>query len=216
LAAAEGQYKAALANLQYSEIRSPIDGVVTDRPLYEGQMATAGSPLMTVMNLSKVIGRAYVAPQEAALLHVGDAATLVLGNGQDDAPAKVTVVSPALDPSSTTIQVWVEVANPKGRLKPGSTVGLRIIASTVKGTLVVPTSAILTASDGTTSVMVIGKDQHAHQTSVKTGIREGEEVQILSGLHAGEQVVTEGAYGLPDGTKVEISKVAGPNGGGAE
>jgi HlyD family secretion protein len=216
LAAAEGQYKAALANLQYSEIRSPIDGVVTDRPLYEGQMATAGSPLMTVMSLSKVIGRAYIAPQEAAQLHVGDPATLVLGDGQDDAPAKVTVVSPALDPNSTTVQVWVEAVNPKGRLKPGSTVGLRITARTLKDALVVPTAAILTAPDGTTSVMVIDKDQHAHQTSVKTGIREGGETQIVSGLHAGEQVVTEGAYALPDGTKVEISKAVGPNGGGSE
>jgi HlyD family secretion protein len=216
LASAEGLYKAALANLQYSEIRSPIDGVVTDRPLYEGQMAAAGSPLMTVMNLTKVIGRAYIAPQEAAQLHVGDLATLVLADGQDDAPAKVTVVSPALDPNSTTVQVWVEAANPKARLKPGSTVGLHITARTVKDALVVPTAAILTAPDGATSVMVIGKDQHAHQTAVKTGIREGDETQIVSGLHAGEQVVTEGAYGLPDGARVEVSKGAGPNGGGVE
>jgi HlyD family secretion protein len=216
LASAEGQYKAALANLQYSEIRSPIDGVVTDRPLFEGQMAAAGSPLMTVMNLSKVIGRAYIAPQEAAQLHVGDPATLVLGDLQDDAPAKVSVVSPALDPNSTTVQVWVEAANPKGRLKPGSTVGLHMTARTVKDALVVLTAAILTAPDGATSVMVIGKDQHAHQTAVKTGIREGDETQIVSGLHVGQQVVTEGAYGLPDGAKVEISKAAGPNGGGAE
>jgi HlyD family secretion protein len=216
LASAEGQYKAALANLQYSEIRSPIDGVVTDRPLYEGQMATAGTPLMTVMSLSKVIGRAYVSPQDAANLHVGDPATLVIGEGQDDASAKVTVVSPALDPNSTTVQVWVEAANPKRRLKPGSTVGLHITARTVKGALVVPTAAVLTAPDGATSVMVIGQDQHAHQTPVKTGIHEGNVTQIVSGLHLGESVVTEGSYGLPDGTKVETSKAAGPNGPGTE
>jgi HlyD family secretion protein len=212
LASAKGQYQAAVANLQYSEIRSPIDGVVTERPLYEGQMATAGSPLMTVMDLAHVIGRTYVSPQQAALLHVGDSASLVPAEGQADVPAKVTVVSPALDPNSTTVQVWVEANNPGGRLKPGSTVPVNMVARTVKNALVVPTAAILTATDGTTSVMVIGSDDVAHQTNVKTGIREGDETEIVSGLRAGQRVVTTGAYSVPDGTKVQITASAGPAG----
>jgi HlyD family secretion protein len=216
LSAAEGQYKAALANLQYSEIRSPINGVVTDRPLFEGQMATAGTPLMTVMDLSRVTGRTYIAPQEAALLHVGDPASLLPGEGQAGAPAKVSVVSPALDPNSTTVQVWVEADNPKGLLKPGSTVGVRIVARTVRDALIVPFSALLTSPEGATSVMVIDKDQHAHQTAVKTGIREGDLLQIVGGLHAGDRVVTEGAYGLPDGAKVQVSEPAAPKSGNSE
>ncbi|HVB33146.1 MAG TPA: efflux RND transporter periplasmic adaptor subunit [Patescibacteria group bacterium] len=209
LASAKGAYEAALANLQYSQIRSPIDGVVTDRPLFEGQMAAAGSPLMTVMDLAHVIGRAYVSPQQAALLHVGDPASLAPVQGQADVPAKVTVVSPALDPNSTTVQVWVEANNPGDRLKPGSTVPVNMVAKTVKNALAVPAAAVLTAPDGTTSVMVIGPDQVAHQTNVKEGIREGDEVQIVSGLRAGQQVVTTGAYSVPDGTKVQIVSAAG-------
>lgn len=213
LASAKGAYEAALANLQYARITSPISGFVTDRPLYEGQMATAGQPLMTVMDLSSVTGRAYVSPQQAALLHVGDPATLAPGQGVADAPAKVSVVSPALDPNSTTVQIWVEAPNPGRELKPGSTVNLQIVAKTIKNAVVVPAEAVLTAEDGTTSVMVIGKDQVAHQTPVKTGIHEGSEVQVVSGLAPGEQVVTQGAYGLPDGTKVAISTNAGPSKG---
>jgi HlyD family secretion protein len=204
LASAKGQYEAALANLQYSEIRSPIDGVVTDRPLYEGQMATTGTPLMTVMDLSHVIGRAYVSPQQAAQLHVGDSASF-LPDGDAETPAKVSVVSPALDPNSTTVQVWAEAVNPGGKLKPGSTVGLKIVAKTVKDALVIPADAVLTGEGGATSVMIIGPDQLAHQTAVKTGIHEGGNVQILSGLKEGQRVVTQGAYGLPDGTKVTVS-----------
>ena len=213
LASAKGAYQAALANLQYSQIRSPITGVVTDRPLYEGQMATAGTPLMTIMDLQHVIGRAYVSPEQAALLHLGDSATLDPGQDHSAVTAKVTVVSPALDPNSTTVQVWVETRNPGDRLKPGSTVGLKIVAKSVKDALVVPAEAVLTAQDGSTSVMVIGADDIAHQTAVKTGIRENGEVQIVSGLKAGQQVVTAGAYALPDGTKVAVSNSAGPSGG---
>jgi HlyD family secretion protein len=208
LASAKGHYLAALANLQYSEIRSPITGVVTDRPLYEGQMATAGAPLMTVMDLAHVIARAYVSPQQAAQLRAGNPATLLPGGGEPDVPGKVTVVSPALDPNSTTVQVWVEAANPGDRLKPGSTVHVNMVARTIKDALVVPAAAVLTADDGTKSVMVIGPEGHAHQTTVTTGVEAAGEVQILSGVNAGQRVVTTGAFGLPDGTKVRVSAAA--------
>ena len=213
LAAAKGQYEAALAQFQYSQIRSPITGVVTDRPLYEGQMATAGAPMMTIMSLSHVIGRAYMSPDQASLLHVGDPAMIVPGGGAPNVPAKVTVVSPALNPNSTTVEVWVEAANPKRQLRPGATVNVKIVARTVKDALVVPSVAVLTADSGVSSVMVIDTDQVARQTIVQTGIHQNGEVQITSGLHAGEQVVTEGAYGLPDGTKVQIAAGAPGNGG---
>lgn len=215
LASAKGQYEAALANLQYSEIRSPINGVVTDRPLYEGQMATAGTPLMTVMDLAHIIGRVYISPQQAALLKVGDSASIVLSTGQPDVPAKVTVVSPTLDPNSTTVQVWVEANNPGDKLKPGDTVNVNMVARTVKNALVIPAESILTATDGTTSVLVVGPDDVAHQTDVKTGITDDDEVQIVSGLHAGQQVVTTGAYSVPDGTKVKIENGSASATGGA-
>lgn len=208
LTSAKGAYEAALANLHYSEIRSPITGVVTDRPLYEGQMAAAGTPLMTLMDLSHVIGRAYVSPQQAALLHVGDPATLIPSDGGPETSAKVSVVSPALDPNSTTVQVWVDAANPGGKLKPGSTVNVKIIAKTVKDALVIPADAVLTGDNGATTVMLVGKDQLAHQTAVKTGIHQGSDVQILDGLAAGQQVVTQGAFGLPDNSKIAITKPA--------
>lgn len=208
LAAAQGQYQAALAQFQYSEIRSPISGVVTDRPLYEGQMATAGTPLMTIMDLTRIVGRAYVSPQQASELHVGDPATIVAGDGRPDVPAKVSVVSPALDPNSTTVQVWVEAPNPGEQLRPGTTVNVQMVARSVKNALVVPAAAVLTGDKGATSVMVIGADQTAHQTNVQTGIRQDAEVQITSGLRVGERVVTEGAYGLPDGAKVQVSSSA--------
>lgn len=213
LAAAKGQYEAALAQFQYSEIRSPISGVVTDRPLYEGQMATAGTPLMTIMDLTHVVGRAYVSPEQASQLHVGDAATILPGDSHPQVPAKVTVVSPALDPNSTTVQVWIEAANPGEQLRPGATVNVQMLARSVKNALVVPAAAVLTGDSGATSVMVIGADHVAHQTSVQTGIHQGGEVQITGGLHAGQQVVTEGAYGLPDGTKVQVSSPAGTSAG---
>jgi HlyD family secretion protein len=206
LEAARGKYQGALAQLKYSEIRSPIDGVVTDRPLYEGELATAGTPMITVMNLSRVVAHAYLSPQQAAALRVGDPASITAGNQTPDLPGKVTVVSPALDPQSTTVQVWVEAENPGDRLRPGDTVRVNIVAGTVRDALVVPAAAVLTAADGSTSVMVVGSDGRAHQVSVKTGLRRDDEVQIASGLRPGQRVVTVGAYGLPEGARVRFQR----------
>lgn len=206
LTAAKGKTISAEAQLSYTKIVSPINGVVTDRPFFAGETAPSGSAILTVMDLSKVVARAFVSPQQAAQLQVGNAATIVPESEQSEIPAKVTVVSPALDPNSTTVQVWVEASNPGGKLKSGSSVKLDIVSKTVEDALVVPAEAILTGADGATTVMVIDKDGKAHQTAVTTGIRNDNKVQILTGLEAGQQVVTSGAYGLPDGTKVTVSK----------
>ena len=79
-----------------------------------------------------------------------------------------------------------------------------MLSQTVPDALVVPPSAILTAADGGTSVMVVGSDNRAHQKAVKTGIKQGDEIQIVDGVSEGEKVIASGAYGLPDNTKVTI------------
>lgn len=203
--AAKGKLATAEADVSYSTIESPIDGVVTERPYYAGETPASGAPIITVMDLANIVARAYMTPQQAEQLHVGDAASIIPNNGQPEIPGKVTVVSPAVDPNSTTVQVWVEASNHGETLKPGTTVSVSIVSKGVKDAFVVPADSVVTAPDGTTSVMVIGPDQVAHATPVKTGIRQDDEIQILSGLQAGQQVVTQGAYGLPDGAKVTIS-----------
>ena len=204
LSSARGRYLGAQAQFGYSEIRSPIDGVVTDRPLYPGEMPSAGVPLITVMDLSRITARAHIPQKDAFLLKVGDPATIDVSGLDKPTEGKVTLVSPALDPNSTTVEVWVQAKNPNQTLKPGTSVRLSMVSETVPDALVVPASAVLTAADGSATVMVIGSDQHARQLAVKVGIRQDENVQILDGLKEGQSVVASGAYGLPDNTKVSV------------
>jgi HlyD family secretion protein len=210
LESAQGKFQGAEAQLSYADIRSPISGVITDRPLYPGEMAAAGTPLLTVMDISQVIARAHIPQQSAALLKVGDKAEITVPGMDNPFPGKVSVVSPALDPGSTTVEIWVTLKNPHERMKPGTTVQLSMVAKSVPDALVVPTASLLTAADGAVSVMVAGNDGHAHQTAVKTGIREGDQVQIVEGLHAGDKVVGTGAYGLPDNSKITTASAQAP------
>jgi HlyD family secretion protein len=178
--------------------------VVTDRSLYPGEMAAAGTPLLTVMDTSSVIARAHIPQDQAALLKLGDKATITVPGEEEPIEGKVTVVSPALDPNSTTVEVWVKADNPKGRLRPGTSVKISMLARAVPNSLVIPAAAVLTAPDGSNYVMAAGSDNKAHQKTAKTGIRQGDQVQILDGLAEGERVITSGAYGLPDNTKIRV------------
>ncbi len=76
LTSAKGKFEGAAAQFSYTEIRSPIDGIVTDRPLYPGETPTAGTPLLTIMDTDSVIAKAHIPQDEAAILKVGDPATI--------------------------------------------------------------------------------------------------------------------------------------------
>jgi len=206
LESAQGKYQGATAQLSYSEIRSPINGVITDRPLYPGEMASAGTPLLTVMDISQVTARAHIAQQSAVLLKAGDQATLIAPDTDKPTAGKVSLVSPALDPNSTTVEVWVQAKNPARHLKPGTSVQISMVARSVRDAITIPAAALLTAQDGTTSVMVAGSDSRAHQKDVKVGIRDQDRIQIVEGLQAGDRIVASGAYGLPDNSKITTAQ----------
>jgi len=203
LASAKGKYEGAAALLAYSEIRSPISGVVTDRPTYPGETPAPGTPLLTVMDLSSVIAKAHIPQDQAVQLKPGNTAT-VKAPGDIEVEGKVTLVSPALDANSTTVEVWVEAPNADGRLRPGASVALEMVASAVNDAVVVPATAVLKTPEGANIVMLV-QDGKAVQTEVETGIRDGEMVQIAKGLKGGETIIVKGAYGLPDKTKVKIA-----------
>lgn len=205
LTSAQGKYAGAAAQLSYSEISSPIDGVVTERPLYPGETAPAGTPLLVVMDTSSVIARTHIPQTAAAALKVGDEATITAPSGIQ-VKGKVSLVSPALDPNSTTVEVWVTAPNPDGSLRPGTTATVQMTARTVNDAIIIPASALLKTPEGATTVMVVGADGKAHQVSVETGIRQGDRLQITKGLSGAEKVIITGAYGLPDNTRVKIAE----------
>jgi HlyD family secretion protein len=205
---AEGHYRAASAQLSYSEIRSPIDGVVTDRPLYVGDLAAANQAILTVMDVSSLVAKAHIPQSDTAQLKVGDAARVMLADGQESAGGRVTLISPALDPGSTTTEVWVETKKPSLFLKPGMTAGLEITAKTVNDAIAVPSSALFKNADGTSYLLVAGSDKKAHQKVVQLGVRNADLTQITAGINAGDLVIVSGGYALPDGTAIEIEKPA--------
>jgi len=195
------------AQLSYTVIRAPFDGIVTAQYQYQGDMANPGAKLLTVADTSSLIAKTQVAEEVATTLKQGDAVTVL----PDDLPGQrfagvVSLVGSAADPVSRSVEVWVRVPNPGGRLRANGVAQLIIAAQPTSSAVIVPSSAVtLDATNGSSgTVMVVDAQSVAHEVHVVTGIRNQQQTQIVSGLHGGENVVIEGNYGLPDGTKVTI------------
>lgn len=202
--AAKAHYDNSEVQLSYGQITSPISGVVSDRSAYPGEMPASGTPLISIVDISSVVARANVPVREAAAVQVGRPATITGPGG--DVSGKVTVVSPAVDPNTTTVEVWVQAPNPGEKLKPGDTVHVAIKAETLQDATLVSASAILNSDEGGQMVVVVTPDNVAHQHKVSLGIRQGINVQIVSGVNEGDKVVTVGGLGLDDGSKVIVKE----------
>jgi multidrug efflux pump subunit AcrA (membrane-fusion protein) len=196
------------AQVAYSRILSPIGGVISDRPLNAGEMANPGSPIVSVMDISHVIARINIPEGEATAAKVGQKVVITQADNTEGVEGKVKVVSPAADANTTTVQVWVDVPNPREQLKPGTSVHAVIVAEEFKAATVVPAAAILPGEEGGTAVLTVSSDSTVRRKTVKVGVREGNQVQILSGVTPGEEVVVVGGLGLDDKAKVKVITTA--------
>jgi multidrug efflux pump subunit AcrA (membrane-fusion protein) len=206
LTSAQGKLMSAEAQVNYAQLRSPINGIVTDRPLFPGETAQSGATVITVMDTSSLLAKLHVAQSSAQKLHMNDKAEVKVPGVDEPLEGAISFISPALDTGSTTVEVWVKVANGNGALKVGTPVHTTLAGATIKNAMQVPAAAIVPGTDGATAVVVVGADGTSHKKIVKVGIRTPETVQILSGLAPSDTVVSEGGYGLDDGTKVKIGK----------
>jgi HlyD family secretion protein len=205
---AKSHYDSQEAQVAYSRIVSPIGGVISDRPLNAGEMANPGSPLVSVMDISHVIARINIPESDATAVKVGQRVVITQSDNREGVDGKVKVVSPAADANTTTIQIWVDVPNPGEQLKPGTSVHAVIVAEEFKAATVVPAAAILPGEEGGTAVLTVGSDSTVRRKTVKVGVREGNQVQILSGVSPGEEVVVVGGLGLDDKAKVKVVTTA--------
>lgn len=208
LQSAKGKYLGARAQVAYSQIRTPIAGVVTDRPLFAGETAAAGAALITVMDTSSLLAKIHLAQSSAQQLKVGDTASVTVPGLNHPVAAQVSLISPALDPGSTTLEVWLRLSNRDGALKVGTPVHAEVSGPPFADAIIIPAAALLPAPDGSKYVLVAAKDGTAHKRAVKVGIAENDSVQILSGLSTTDTIVTQGGYGLDDGTKIQTAPAA--------
>ena len=209
VAQAQARLAQVQAQLQFTELLSPFAGTVTDQLQYPGDMAQPGNPAFQVMDLAVVNARAQVPEGEVSRIRAGQACEFVPADAsQGAAGGRVTVINRAVDAARRTVEVWCEIANANRRLRGNMFGDVHIITGAAQG-VIVPLAAVQ-LTEGTTGgiVMAVDDKKIAHKKEIETGgVVEGR-VLVAKGLAAGETVVVEGGYGLPDGAQVTLGEPA--------
>lgn len=204
LAQSKARESLAAANLSFAEIRSPFAGTVTDQLVFPGDLADPGTQMFTVADMSTAVARTQVDPDRVPMVKIGQPCTFQTNNGEGPArQGRISTINQAVDPVRRTVEVWCEIPNPDGALKSGFFGSVAISIGTAPHAVVIPASAI-EFEEGTQNgkVYVVDDQRIAHLRKVSAVRISDSEVHVLSGLSAGELVITEGEYGLPDDTHV--------------
>ncbi|CAM5343013.1 efflux RND transporter periplasmic adaptor subunit [Rhodanobacter lindaniclasticus] len=178
-------------------IRAPIAGTVVEKSIAPGQLLAAGStPCFTVADTTTMWVMAQLFGDDLAAVKDGDAATVDAGGEGAAIHGKVTHVGAVVDPDTRSVGARVVVDNPDGALKRQMYVRVRIQSSVVHTGLLLPVSAVLRDDENLPFVYVLAADGGYAQRTVTLGGRVGDAFEIPDGLHAGDQVVVDGAIFL--------------------
>ena len=175
-------------------IRSPIDGVVTDVRMQIGRRVEAGAPLLTVLDASIVWLRLDVPAGEASRIGSAAGASFqVEGSERSYTTTRLVSVGSVVDPRTRTVPLWFEIQNEDGSLKVGSNARADVRTGEMRTGVVVPRSALLD-EDGRTIAYVQPEGESFAKRALELGGLDGELALVLSGIDAGERVVTGAAY----------------------
>jgi HlyD family secretion protein len=193
------------AQLQFTEIRSPFAGTVTDQLMYPGDMANPGNPIFTVADMSKVNARAQLAESDAARVRAGMACRFMPESaGAQPMAGRVTVINRALDPQRRTIEVWCEITNPASGSRVSDFGRVFVTLSVSKNAITVPLAAVERKEGGDTGIVTLIDDKKvAHKKEVQLGMIDGDDVEITAGLNGSELIAVEGNVEAPDGATVQ-------------
>jgi membrane fusion protein (multidrug efflux system) len=201
--ALEASYNLAKLELDYTQIRAPIAGVVAQRYVKIGNTIRVGEAAFRVTSLDPLVAYLHIPEREYRNIREGQAVGIEI-DALRSAPVvtSVTRVSPIVDPETGTFKVTVEIDDPERRIKPGMFGRFGIVYDMHENALQVPRSAIL-EDDGETSVFIV-VDNKAQRRPVTTGYSNKGMVEIIDGIDDGVQVVTVGHVGLKEDASVAI------------
>jgi membrane fusion protein (multidrug efflux system) len=196
-------YDSARLELSYTEIRAPINGVISARKIKVGNTIGPNDPTFTVTDLDPLLAYVHVPEKEFRKIAPDQNAEVVVDAlGGTRFIGTISRISPTVDPQTGTFRARVEVPDPTRTLKPGMFARVNIVYERRQDALQLPRTAILDA-DGQQSVFVVTGGK-AEQRTIRTGLSNGGWIEVLDGLKGSEQVVTVGQAGLKTGTLVKI------------
>lgn len=188
-----------------TKIRAPFDGIIGLRYVSEGALIATSTPIANLYNISPakiefaIPGRysMQVKPKQKINFTVESDTTVFVG--------EVYAIEPKIDANTRTLTIRALAENTKGLLIPGQFVRVELILGTTNNAIMVPTEAVIPELNG--HKVFISKNGKAHEVTVQTGIRKNVMLEIISGLHPNDTLITTGILQLRDGLGIQITKM---------
>jgi len=215
---AEARVGEIQATIERKRIRAPFSGILGIRQVNLGQYLADGAPVIPLQSLDPIYVNFAVPQQEVGRLQVGGEVR-VHAEGMDPAgfPGRITAVDSVVDEATRNVQAQATLPNPQGKLRPGMFVETKVLLGARDDVIALPASAVNYAPYGD-SVFVVedlkgpkGETfRGVRQQLVKLGGARGDQVAVLSGVRAGEEVVTSGVFKLRNGAAIHVNNRVQP------
>jgi membrane fusion protein (multidrug efflux system) len=204
LAAAKADLGVESRALEEATVRAPFDGMVVRRMVSLGEYVQVGRSLVEIVSLNPIEVEFRVAEIDSSFVRLGQEVAVHVAPYPDRSfGAKVTVISPTIDPNTRTLRVKAVVDNAEGLLRPGLFARADLGLSVHEGVAVVPSSAVLQRVDGSVVFVLDGADRATRRVVQLGSFQEGR-VEVTNGLRAGDRVLVRGHADLLDGQQVRL------------
>ena len=204
LEALQASFNLAKLELDYTQIRAPIDGVVSERFVKLGRTISANEPVFQITSFDPLVAYLHIPEREYRNIKAGQAISITIDALQGPpTTASVTRVSPIVDPVTGTFKITIELYDEQKRIKPGMFGRISVVYDQHLNVLQVPRSAIVEET-GQSNVFVVEDD-------VETGYGDAGMIEIISGLNDDDVIVTVGQVGLKHDARVVIINAAEGN-----
>jgi membrane fusion protein (multidrug efflux system) len=201
---AEQKLAEAMAQRSALSIASPLAGIVTRVNVRPGEAVDAATVLAQVLDPRRLVANVNVPSTELGAVQVGQDAEVRVNASANPVRATVSFVSPQVDAINGTAPVRAALPAKSG-LRAGEFLSMQIVSETHKDCLAVPLEAVVKDAGGTTVIALVENGQ-SRQIPVETGLSDGQLIEVkAAGLEEGMTVVTEGAYALPEQTKIRVT-----------
>lgn len=216
---AQAQLAQSLEDLDNTDIVSPVYGVVLSRSISEGDVAATGQTIFEIANLTGFETRVFLPIHDWERIEIGQPVSMALSSeGESIAEGVVARKSPRLDPTTGLGEVVITLTNTSSNVYQGALVETRINLETKQNAVVIPRSALvekvetyIAPETGTIelersySVFVTSGDTSAVRRELELGIEQGDRIEVMDGLQAGDQLVVTGQESLEDGSLIQIA-----------
>ncbi len=211
--AAQAQSAQALASLNqakasrdFTQITSPIDGIVAERYLNVGDQPSPSTPIFLIINPETVIIQANLPVSYNSDINPGQEVSILAPGVDKPVSGKVLVEGIKVDPISNSLPIQIKAINPENILKIGMLVKIKILLGVHKSALVISKECLIGSSEDS-SKFFVNKVLNGESipTYIKTGISSNGDIEIMEGLKVGDLIIKDVGYELPKGTKVQIN-----------